>query len=180
MSRMVLQQPTHNSVVDELFSDIVSHGFGGSKPINFFTALAVRPDILDATWRFTKAILVNGHLPGSIKQMIALCISRQNACRYCSVVHRGALEAAGVDPQIVESCATDPETRNLHEPHRSIVQFAMKAARTPESVTDADFALMRDAGLSDEEIAEVVLFAGFTNFINAWADISGIPLDGAS
>ena len=179
MSRFSLQQAKPNSVVDELYSDILSNGFGGSKPINFFTALSARPDILDVTWKFTKAILVNGHLPGSIKQMIALCISRQNACRYCSVVHRGALEAAGVDPQIVESCATDPDTLDLHEPHRSIVQFAMKSARIPESVSDADFAAIRDAGLSHEEIAEVVLLAAFTNFINAWADISGIPLDTA-
>ena len=89
------------------------------------------------------------------------------------------LEAAGVDPKIVDSCATDSDTSDLNEPHRSIVQFAMKAAREPTAVTDADFSAMTDAGLSDKEIAEVVLLAGFTNFINAWADISGIPLDAA-
>ena len=163
-----------------LYDDILAHGFGDQVPINFFTALAVRPDILSVTWQLTKALLVNGSLPGSLKQMIALSISRQNNCRYCAVVHQGALEAAGVEHQIVEACATDPGTVGLTEPYRSIVQFALRAARDPARLTDEDFAALREHGLASEEIAEVVMMAGFTNFINAWADISGIPLDSAT
>lgn len=179
MQRVARVDGEQNPNIDDLYTEIVSSGFGGNRPINFFTALSARPDILDATWKLTRAILVGGQLPASIKQMIALCISRQNDCRYCVVVHRGALEAAGVDPHIVESCATDPSTTDLKEPHRSMIQFAMKAARDPAAMTDADYAAMHDAGLSSEEIAELVMLAGFTNFINAWADISGIPVDGA-
>ena len=160
-----------------LYTDILDHGFGADRPINFFAALAPRPDILEATWNLVKAVLVSGYLPASVKQMIALSISRQNGCRYCSVVHRGALESAGVDPMVVESCATDPDTTSLAEPQRSIVQFALKVARDPASVRDEDFERLRDWGLAEEELAEVVMLAGFTNFINAWADISGIPLD---
>ncbi|MDG2114060.1 MAG: carboxymuconolactone decarboxylase family protein [Actinomycetota bacterium] len=160
-----------------MYNDIVAHGFGGSQPINFFRALSARTDILEATWALTKAILVNGQLPNSLKQMVALSISRSNECRYCSVVHQGALEAAGVDPSVVETCWSDPEVANLHEPHRSLVSFALKAADHERGLEGTDFESLVDAGMSDAEIAELLMTAGFTNFVNAWADISGIPLD---
>ncbi len=179
MSRIARVDEATDAHVRELYGEIVEYGFGDETPINFFTAIAGRSDLLEASWDLTKAILVGGSLPNTLKQMIALCISRQNDCRYCSVVHQGALEAAGVDPVIVESCVTDPEISDLHEPHRSIVLLAMKAARDPASVTDDDRAEMATMGLSEGEIVELLLMAGFTNFINAWADISGIPLDSA-
>lgn len=177
MSRIAQPDVARDELVDEMYLDIVAHGFGGTHPINFFTALSARSDLLGATWALTKAILVDGQLPNPLKQMVALGISRSNDCRYCSVVHRGALEAAGVDPSVVESCSTTPGIDNLHEPHRSIVRFAVKAAGDAGGVGDADFESLVDAGMSDGEIAELLMLAGFTNFVNAWADISGIPID---
>lgn len=180
MNRFPMEPTPPDANTARIYQDILANGFGAEQPINFFTALASRPDLLEPIWTLVKALLVDGEVPGSVKQMIALSISRQNACRYCSVVHRGALESGGVESDVVESCATDPETANLGEPHRSIVQFALKAARAPNSMTDEDFDRLADLALSPEEIAEVVMLAGFTNFINAWADISGIPLDTAA
>jgi uncharacterized peroxidase-related enzyme len=176
MTRLPLQSLPPPDLV-ALYEEIVAAGFGAERPLNFFTALAVRPDILDATWDLTRTVLVDGRLPNAVKQMIALSVSHQNACRYCSVVHRGALESAGVDPRIIDSCTSDPDTRLLAEPHRGIVQFALKAAREPDAVDDEDFQRLRDHGLADEEIIEILMMAGFTTFINTWADISGIPLD---
>ncbi|MCG8421501.1 MAG: carboxymuconolactone decarboxylase family protein [Proteobacteria bacterium] len=178
MTRFPLHLTPRDPHLANLYRDIVDSGFGTEQPINFFTALGSRTDLLQATWAFVKAVLVDGQLPGSVKQMIALCVSRQNNCRYCSVVHRGALEAAGVDSEIIESCATDPETRHIKEPQRSIVQFALKAARDPSSIADGDVTALLDKGLTHGEVTEVIVMAGFTNFINSWADISGIPLDG--
>jgi uncharacterized peroxidase-related enzyme len=175
MSRFEAVDSVGDSELTQIYQDIVENGFGiEGKPISFFTAMASRPDILNVVWQFSKAIIVEGQLPATVKQMIALSISRQNNCQYCSVMHRGALEAMGVEGMVVESCANDPGTTNLSEPNRSIVQFALKAARTPDQVNDDDFGKLAELGLSDEEIAEALAIAGFTNFINTWADISGI------
>lgn len=178
MSRFSEVNSVGDAELTKIYQDIVANGFGiEGRPINFFTAMASRPDILNVAWQFTKAIIVEGLLPASVKQMIALSISRQNNCQYCSVMHRGALEATGVEAMVVESCASDPDTSNLSEPNRSIVQFALKAARTPDQINDGDYEQLAELGLSDEEIAEALAIAGFTNFINTWADISGIHSD---
>ncbi|MFT5599291.1 MAG: putative peroxidase-related enzyme, partial [Chitinophagales bacterium] len=167
MSRFEAVDAVGDAELTQIYQDIVANGFGvEGKPISFFTAMASRPDIINVVWQFSKAIIVEGLLPASVKQMIALSISRQNNCQYCSVMHRGALEATGVEAMVVESCANDPDTTSLSEPNRSIVQFALKAARTPAQVNDDDYGKLAELGLSDEEIAEALAIAGFTNFIN--------------
>lgn len=178
MQRFHLERDPTDPELKRIYADIIQHGFGGDAPINFLTALSVRPDLLNATWELAKSVLVGGKLPGAIKQMIALCISHQNNCRYCSVLHRGVLESAGVESDVVDKVA-ECDTESLTEPYRSIIAFSLKAAGDPASLTESDFDTLRSQSLADDEIAEVVVMAAFANFINAWADISAIPLDSA-
>lgn len=164
--------------VAETFAEIVGAGFGDAEPINWFSAQALRPDLLKATWALTRGVLVNGKLPGTVKQMIAMAASTQNSCRYCSVTHTRVLEKLGVPEEVVLSCVEDPELSEVPEPHRSILKFAMKVNEDPNSLNDADFQSLRDRGLAQDEIMEVIMTAAFTKFINTWADASGIAIDG--
>ena len=179
MSRFPLLKETSDPEVNELYKQMLEAGFGNkATPFNFFTAQGTRPDILRATWGLTRCVLVEGRLPATVKQMIVMVVSSQADCRYCSVTHRGTLESMGVAEEVIRSCIEDPELAEVPEPHRAILKFALKTARSPGSVTDADYEGLTERGLHDEEIMEVVMVAAFTNFINTWADASGIALDG--
>ena len=169
-----------DSETKELYQEIVDSGFGMEYPINWFTSQSIRPDILKSTWALTKGILVEGQLPATVRQMIAMAISKQNSCRYCEVTHTGALGAMGVPQEQIISCASDPEMADVPSPHREIIQFAIKAAGNPNSITTADYETLREVGVTNEEIMEAGMMAAFTNFINTWADLSGIPVDGES
>ncbi|HEX2574387.1 MAG TPA: peroxidase-related enzyme [Polyangia bacterium] len=177
MSRFKLVQQPADPKVRALYDEILEYGFGDEVPINWFTAQATRPDILEATWNLLKAILVEGRLPPSLKQMIAMTISEHNACRYCTVVHTSALETLGVPDEVIEQSVADPELAEIPATHRAIVRFALKCASAPGTVTDADYEMLRQGGLTEEEILEVVMMAAFTNFINTWAEASGVELD---
>ena len=61
---------------------------GSTKPPALFTSMAVRPDLAEATWNLAKVLLVDGHLPASVTQLIVLVISAQQRCRYCVAAHR--------------------------------------------------------------------------------------------
>ena len=180
MSRFKLVQQPSDPKIRALYDEILDHGFGEGMPINWFTAQGSRPDILAATWGLTKAILVEGRLPPSLKQMIAMTISQHNACRYCTVVHTGALETLGVPDEVIEQSVADPELGEIPATHRAILQFALKCAASPREVTEADYEVLRQGGLADEEILEVVMMAALTNFINIWAEASGVELDRGS
>lgn len=178
MSRIPLvKDASDNAELQGLYTEICEAGFGVEAPINWFTSQGSRPDILKATWALTKGILIEGQLPHTVKQMIAMAVSMQNNCRYCTVTHTGALESLGVSKTEITSCASDPDMGALLPAQRAIVRFALKAAKDPNSITDADTAVLRENGLADAEIAEVCMMAAFTNFINTWADATGIAVD---
>lgn len=173
----LIQDASGNAELEALYRDMLVRGFGSKIPLHWFTSQASRPDILAATWGLVKGIVIQGKLPATMKQMIAVAISAQHSCRYCQVVHSGALEALGVPKDLIDSCAQDHDAQRVPPLQREVLKFALKTAKAPHSLTDGDFQQLRENGLSDGEIMEVVMMAAFTSFINIWADASGIPLD---
>ena len=178
MSRLKLVgDSSSNSKLSELYQEIIQCGFGTDKPINWFTSQGLRPDIIEGSWGLVKSILARGELPASLKQMIALSISVQNNCRYCSVVHTHALESMGVPQDEIKNCIKDSDFGQMPPMHRAVLKFCSKAAADPNSITDDDFQNLRECGLNDKEITETVMMVSFTKFINSWADICGLELD---
>ena len=149
-------------------------GFGKEHPTNWITAQSERPDILQASWALVKGIIMQGVLPPIVKQMIILKISIANNCQYCRVSHTKALKIMGVPEDIIDSVTTDLNVAQIPLLQREMLQFALKSAQTPQSVTDEDFQNLRDHGLNDGEIMELVMLAATSNFINTWADLSRV------
>ena len=178
MMRFVIE-PEPKSDVRELFEEISAAGFGtDGVPINFFGVIACRPDMVRFMWDFGRSVLVEqGALPGSLKQMMAMSISAKNNCRYCTVTHTGALEQMGVPTDVIISCVDDPSTAKIPAQQRAILVFAIKAARSANDVTDEDVQRLRECGISEGEILETIAFAAYMNFINTWADATGIEVD---
>ena len=174
----MVDDPSGDDQLSELYDDICAAGLGDTAPINWFRVMGSRPDLLQASWALVNGILVQGQLPGSLKQMIATVVSQQNGCRYCTVTHTGAMVGLGVAEELVQSCTSDPELTDVPDPQRAILLFALKAAGQPSEVTASDIDALREHGLSEGEIVEVGMMASLCNFINTWAEISGIQVDG--
>lgn len=181
MSRFKLtKHPNGNAELETLYKEAIEAGFVGSEqgvPNNLISSLSERPDLLASTWALVKGVMVGGTVPSTVKEMILMAIAMQNDCQYCSVAHTKALEAMGVPTSVIESCASDPELAQIPPPQRAIIKFGLKTARDPKSVTDDDFQTLRDYGLSDGEIMEVTMLAACGNFLDTWADVSGIQID---
>ena len=109
--------------------------------------------------------------------MILVAISTQNDCQYCKVAHTRALGALGVSREVIDDVTTNLDLAKVPPQQRAVLQFALKAAQVPKGMTDADFAQLHDFGFNDGEIMEIAMLASFANFINTWADISGIEID---
>ena len=120
---------------------------------------------------------MQGELAPTLKQMIIVRVSTNNDCRYCRVIHTDALEALGVPAEVVDTLTTDVNPTKLPPVQRAVVEFAAKAAANPQSVSDQDFKTLWGYGLSSGEIIEVAMIAAFANFLNAWAEVSGILAD---
>lgn len=172
-----IRDPSHDPQLGALYREIVNAGFGKDVPLNWFTAQSRRPDILEATWALVKGLLLQGELPATLKQMIMVRVSTSNDCHYCRVIHTNALETMGVPAEVIDSVTTDVSPSKLPPVQRAIVEFAAKAAADPRSIFDEDFEILRQYDLSNGEIMEVAMMAAFANFIDTWADVSGILVD---
>ena len=79
--------------------------------------------------------------------------------------------------EVIKSATSDPEMQSVPPAQRAALRFAIKAAKTPRAVDSADYAALREAGYSKGEIMELVMLAAANNFLNTWADASGIAVD---
>jgi uncharacterized peroxidase-related enzyme len=171
------RDPSSHPQLTSLYKEIVNAGFGKDFPINWFTSQSARPDLLETTWALMKGLLLHGELPPTLKHMIILRVSAHNDCRYCRVIHTSALEAMGVPVEVIDRVTTDVSSAQLPPVQRAIVEFAAKAAAAPKSISDEDFERLGQCGLTRGEMMEVAMTAAFANFVNTWADASGILID---
>lgn len=173
-----VRTPSDDPELSTLYREIVDSGMGRDAPVNWFTSQAERPDILAATWALTRGVVLQGALPPTIKQMIIVLVSTQNDCRYCRVAHTKALEALDVPRELIDNVTTYLDLTKFPPQQRAILQFGLKTATAPQSVTDDDYQALRGYGLSSGEIIEIIMTAAFTNFINTWSEVSAIEIDG--
>ena len=169
-----IPDPSANPRVEELYRAIVDAGMGSETPISWFQVQSGRPDILEATWKLVRGLLLAGELPGTLKHMILVRIAADHGCRYCRVLHSDALEAMGVPTEVVDSATTDVSPAKLPPVQRAVVEFAVKAVADPKSVSDDDFRTLRSNGLSQGEIIEATMIVALANFLDTWAEVSGI------
>ena len=92
--------------------------------------------------------LLEGEIPPTLKHMIMVRIASDHGCRYCRVLHSDALEAMGVPTEVVDSATTDVSPAELPPVQRAVVEFAVKAAADPKSVSDDDCRTLQSNGLS--------------------------------
>ncbi len=68
---------------------------------NFWKALALNPDYLEATWNNLKTVMQPGKVDRVTKEIIAVAVSATNNCDYCLHSHTDALRALGLDDEAI-------------------------------------------------------------------------------
>ncbi len=143
---------------------------------NFIKAQGHSLAVSAGTWGLVSNVLVGGALPRTLKEMLFVAISHDRQCRYCEAAHIACCRMLGVDAKAVEAVieqlgTLEPETT------RRILTFGLKCARNPQSLDDADFASLKDVGLTNTEIVEVISMAGLAVYANIMADATGVSND---
>ena len=137
----------------------------GSVP-NLFRVIANSPAALDG-YLGLNAALAKGKLDAKTRERIALAVAEVNGCGYCLSAHTylGKNLAKLDDAEITANrsgTSNDPRAA-------AAVRFAVQVVQARGHVGDAELAAVRDAGLDDAEIIEVVLHVALntlTNYVN--------------
>ncbi len=78
---------------------------------------------------------------------------------------------------MVEAIRNDYRTAELDEATRAVLDFAVKLTRTPGEMKPSDLDALRQQGLSELALHDVVQVAAYFNYINRVADGLGVDLE---
>jgi len=132
---------------------------------NFFSLIARSPDVLSA--EANMHAILGKSLGHDTRERIHIMTAEVNGCNYCLSVHTyvgGKFNKMSKEDMEMnrDGHSTDPKAD-------AAVQFAYQVAKNRGHVTDADFAAVRAAGFSDEQIIDIVAETAFsftTNLFN--------------
>jgi uncharacterized peroxidase-related enzyme len=133
----------------------------------FYLTLLHEPRTLAERTQLYNAIMSGPGALGRVeRELAALAVSVANGCEYCGSVHGRRLvgltketETAAILVEKGPSALEDPRLR-------SIAVFAAKMTPTPPEAADTDIAHLREVGLSEAEIADLVAVVA----VFAWAN----------
>ena len=96
----------------------------------------------------------------AVLKCLELAASKERNCRYCLAAHIACCRMLGVDvEQTLKSVAVaDPALREM-------IRFSTKCARDPQSLTSDDYDGLRQHGLSQTQIVELISMAALAGRI---------------
>jgi uncharacterized peroxidase-related enzyme len=108
------------------------------------------------------------------REMIAVVVSAENRCHYCTVSHSAALRRMTGDAVLVDTLAINYRAAALSKRQRAMLDFAVALTRQPQEIGETHRAALRAAGFSETDIWDIVEVAAFFNMTNRFA--SGVGM----
>ena len=142
-------------------------------PMNYERAFEARPDVYAAWGELLGAIKANMDLRRY--ELATLAAARRLRSTYCSLAHGKVLLEQFGEP--VLQIATDRSAAGLEEVDLAVMDLAERVVDDATSIGDSDLQRLRDLGLSDPEIMDVVLTAAVRCFWTKTLDSLGVQAD---
>jgi uncharacterized peroxidase-related enzyme len=140
---------------------------------NVFLALAHRPDEFRAFFAYHDALMLrDSGLTKAEREMIVVATSGMNHCQYCVVAHGAILRIYAKSPQVADQVAIDHRKADITPRQKAMLDFAVKLARMPETVTPADQETLKQHGFSDEDIWDIGGITAFFALSNRMAHLT--------
>ena len=135
---------------------------------DYFRLLARDPDVLEARTRTDKDIFYNpdAGLPRAERELAATATSRLNGCIYCASVHARHAAVYSKRTADVDRLLVDGVRADLGERWNAIVEASVALTALPMTFGAAHVDRLRNAGLDDAAIADVIGAASFFNWAN--------------
>lgn len=171
MQRIPALDPAGAGGKTKVLFDAVTKQMGGVP--NILKTMGQAPAVLEAYLGFAGA-LDSGSFKPAIREQIALAVAGVNQCDYCASVHTAVGQRLALSPEEtarnLRAEASDPRVAG-------ILAFARVIVEKRGSVDDADMSAIRNAGLGDSEIVEIIGHVALNIFTNYFNHIANTDID---
>lgn len=171
MPRLPAVNPDQTSGETRALLDGVKQKLGVTP--NVFRTLANSPVALKAYSDFSRT-LGDGRLDSQVREAISLTVAGANRCEYCAAAHAYVSRGLKVDDAEIgarlKGQSSDPKVQ-------AIIYFAKRVVEARGIVSDNDVGAVREAGLDNEEITEVVANVALNLYTNYFNHVAGTEVD---
>jgi uncharacterized peroxidase-related enzyme len=152
-------------------------GSGRQQVPGIIKCFGARPDFLRQVVEFSNTVhFSEGNLSRRHKEMLASYVSYLNRCPYWLDSHAYFLRVQGATDQSVAAIVEGKlDEAGLTPAERALIEYAELITRAAYKSTPEDVQKLRDAGWSEDQIAEAVYVTAMFAFFNRVADAFGIP-----
>jgi hypothetical protein len=164
----VMEEETATGAIAEIFDEIRTVEGVPSVGIANLAAAGSLATLLSGT-RLLHDFIQRATLPPPLLFMIHYTISATKNCKCCSAAFKTACRSVGVDEEMLEALVSNLDVVN---PKRTqeIIKFAVKCALNPLGLVEADYDRVREQGISDEELMEIIGWAALAMYNDTLAD----------
>ena len=143
----------------------------------YVLTLAHDVEILKERSPLFNAIMYNrGGLGRVGRELGATAASVVNRCIYCAAVHASRYNQLTKSGEVMAALFEDGENVRLDPYNQAIVDFAVKLSKSPPETKPEDVQKLRDAGLDEEEIIDLILSTALFAWANRLMHILGEPV----
>ena len=125
---------------------------------------------------FNAIMYDKGWLSRAEREVGALAASIVNRCIYCAAVHASRHAQLTKDDSVTDLLFSAGEAAELAPRDQAIFNFARDLARTPSEATPAHLRALREVGLSELEILDLVLSSSLFGWANRLMHVLGDPV----
>jgi len=172
---MFIDVPDESTVDDEVADWYAKQRAAWGYLPNYAPAFASRPDVARA-WNTLNGT-VKSHMDRRRFELATIAAARTYRSTYCMAAHCKFLRDECGDDATMRAVAADPSGAELDDTDRAVMDFAGQVARDASSITAADVQRLRDHGLDDPDIVDVVFAAAARAFFTKVLDALGVQAD---
>lgn len=171
----MIEEDEATGVVADIYEEIKREMMLPVVP-NVFKAMASSPAALTIYWTSFRTLFEHSTLPQSLRAMILYAVAEQNNCEYCSASHELSCRTLGIDEETLARVIHDLPSLSP-ERIRTTIEFALRVARSAKSLTRADYDRVREQGVSDGELVEIIQLASIGSSGDVLADALKVEVD---
>lgn len=148
-----------------------------TKVSDYVLVLAHDPETLAVRSPLFNAIMYDpGGMSRAERELGAIGASIVNRCIYCAAVHASRHAQLSKDTAVTDELFARGEQAKLSPRDQAIFDFSVKLSQSPPTVTEADAARLREAGVSEAETVDLVLSTSLFGWANRLMHVLGDPV----